>query len=72
VIRYSALGTGIIYGFTHQRKLLAQAKLRETENEYHRKEKLIMQAKAEWAKSHLSAGKKTESGDRMCICSSVL
>ncbi|KAG0130997.1 ATP synthase E chain-domain-containing protein, partial [Tuber indicum] len=59
--RYSALGLGIFYGFTYQNKLTAQAKIRRAENEYHRKEKLIMQAKAEWAKKH-SADKTTASG----------
>ncbi|KAG0642692.1 ATP synthase E chain-domain-containing protein, partial [Tuber brumale] len=61
VIRYSALGLGIFYGFIYQNKLAAQAKIRRAENEYHRKEKLIMQAKAEWAKKH-SADKTTASG----------
>ncbi|PWW79247.1 hypothetical protein C7212DRAFT_304135 [Tuber magnatum] len=61
VIRYSALGLGIFYGFTYQNKLSAQAKIRKAENEYHRKEKLIMQAKAEWAKKHLPAGGATAS-----------
>ncbi|RPB02331.1 hypothetical protein L873DRAFT_1673825, partial [Choiromyces venosus 120613-1] len=61
VIRYSALGLGIVYGFTHQRKLTAQAKARRAENEYHRKEQLIVQAKAEWAKKHFPADKTTTS-----------
>jgi len=62
VIRYSALGLGIFYGFTRQNKLTAKAKIRQAENEYHRKEKLIMQAKAEWAKKHPPADKTTTPG----------
>jgi len=52
VIRYTALGVGIFYGFYHQRKLQSREKIRQAENEYHRKEKLIMQAKAEWVKKN--------------------
>ncbi|CUS08627.1 unnamed protein product [Tuber aestivum] len=65
VIRYSALGLGIFYGFTYQNKLTAQAKIRKAENEYHRKEKLIMQAKAEWAKKHLPADGTAASSGRI-------
>ncbi|KAL0640350.1 F1F0 ATP synthase subunit e, mitochondrial [Maublancomyces gigas] len=49
VFRYTALGVGVLYGFNHQRKLSAQAKIRRAENEYHHKETLITQAKAAWA-----------------------
>ncbi|KAH8149559.1 uncharacterized protein LAJ45_06188 [Morchella importuna] len=52
VLRYTALGAGVFYGFTHQRKLSAQAKVRQAQNEYNHKEALIMQAKAEWAKKN--------------------
>lgn len=62
VLRYTALGLGVFYGFTHQRKLSAQAKIRQAENEYHHKEALIMQAKAEWAKKNAP---KTTSADCM-------
>ncbi|KAL7267356.1 F1F0 ATP synthase subunit e, mitochondrial [Rhizina undulata] len=59
VIRYSALGAGILYGFSHQRKLNAQAHLRAAESEYKHKESLIAQAKAEFAKRKATTEKKT-------------
>ena len=62
VIRYTALGVGIFYGFYHQSKLQSREKIRQAETEYHRKEKLIMQAKAEWAKKN----QPKTSGSRMC------
>lgn len=61
VLRYTALGSGVIYGLYHQRRLTSQAKLRESHAECERKEALIQQAKAEWAKRHPSK-EKNESG----------
>jgi len=63
VLRYSALSSGIFYGLYHQSKITAQTKVRRTEAEYHRKEALIVQAKAEWAKAHVSKEKTTAAGD---------
>ncbi|KAJ9195489.1 hypothetical protein DTO166G4_3072 [Paecilomyces variotii] len=60
VLRYSALVAGLIYGFSHQSSLNSQAKHAEIEREYKRKESLIQQAKAEFAKKHAPADKKSE------------
>jgi len=50
VLRYSALGAGVIYGFIHQRTIYTQAEKQKDSAEYAHKEALIRQAKAEWAK----------------------
>jgi len=63
VIRYSALALGVVTGLYHQNKLSSEAKKNHAQAEYHRKEALIMQAKAEWTKKNLPADKKTASGD---------
>ncbi|KAM3078115.1 F1F0 ATP synthase subunit e, mitochondrial [Clarireedia jacksonii] len=63
VLRWSALGAGVFYGFYHQSALSASAKLAEKQREYEHKQKLIEQAKAEYSKKHLPARQKTESGD---------
>ncbi|KAL0936488.1 mitochondrial f0 subunit e [Colletotrichum truncatum] len=52
VLRYTALGLGIFYGFTHQRSITASQKAAAAQKEYERKEKLIEQAKAEFAKKN--------------------
>ncbi|TQS37298.1 hypothetical protein Golomagni_02232 [Golovinomyces magnicellulatus] len=52
VLRYSVLGAGLIYGFLHQSKLSSAAKLSNTTKEYQRREALIAQAKAEYAKKN--------------------
>jgi ATP synthase E chain. len=57
VLRYSALVAGLIYGVSHQSSLNSQAKHAEIERDYKRKESLIQQAKAEWAKTHAPAKK---------------
>ncbi|CAJ0545834.1 Ff.00g093070.m01.CDS01 [Fusarium sp. VM40] len=50
VLRWSALGLGIFYGFTHQRAITASQKAEHAQHEYEKKEKLIQQAKAEFSK----------------------
>ncbi|KAK1449850.1 ATP synthase subunit E [Colletotrichum melonis] len=50
VLRYTALGLGVFYGFTHQRTITASQKAAAATKEYERKQKLIDQAKAEFAK----------------------
>ncbi|KAM0246743.1 hypothetical protein ACHAP5_004514 [Fusarium lateritium] len=50
VLRWSALGLGIFYGFTHQRAITASQKAEHAQHKYEKKEKLIQQAKAEFAK----------------------
>jgi hypothetical protein len=57
-LRWSALGLGIFYGFTHQRAITASQKAEHAQHEYEKKEKLIQQAKAEFAKK-----KNPSSGD---------
>ncbi|KAI1006333.1 hypothetical protein K3495_g1891 [Podosphaera aphanis] len=55
VLRYSALGAGVIYGVWHQSKLSAAARDAAAHQEYKHKQTLIAQAKAEYAKSKGSA-----------------
>ncbi|KAF5013523.1 hypothetical protein FDECE_483 [Fusarium decemcellulare] len=50
VLRWSALGLGIFYGFTHQRAITRTQRAEHAEHEYQKKQKLIDQAKAEFAK----------------------
>lgn len=65
VLRYSALGAGIFYGLYHQAALSTQTKLAQTQREYEHKQKLIAQAKAEYAKKNAPKSSKTESGGGM-------
>ncbi|EFW22159.1 uncharacterized protein CIMG_10888 [Coccidioides immitis RS] len=62
VLRYSALFFGVFYGFYHQSSLNAQAKAAQQDREYHRKEQLIEQAKAEFARRNSPAPKEPETG----------
>ncbi|KAG4432708.1 hypothetical protein IFR05_011808 [Cadophora sp. M221] len=62
VLRYSALGAGIFYGFYHQAKLSSASKLAAINREYERKESLINQAKAEFSKKNAPAKPSTGSG----------
>jgi F-type H+-transporting ATP synthase subunit e len=62
VLRYSALGAGILYGFYHQAKLSSASKLSAINREYAHKQELIEKAKAEYAKQHAPASAKTQSG----------
>ncbi|KAF8467765.1 ATP synthase E chain-domain-containing protein [Kalaharituber pfeilii] len=52
VLRYTALGAGIVYGFLHQRTIYNRAEKAKDAAEYAHKEALIRQAKAEWANRH--------------------
>jgi hypothetical protein len=63
VLRYSALGAGILYGFYHQAKLSASAKAAAINREYEHKQSLIEKAKAEYAKKNLPPGSKTAGDD---------
>ncbi|KAL9623171.1 MAG: hypothetical protein Q9160_002486 [Pyrenula sp. 1 TL-2023] len=62
VLRYSALGLGIFYGFFHQSSLTSKSKLAQLDHEYHQKESLIAKAKAEYVKKQLPPEKKTAGG----------
>ncbi len=50
VLRYSALGLGVLYGFFHQRSLTSTQKAAAAQQAYEHKESLIAQAKAEYSK----------------------
>ncbi|KAH8593682.1 putative ATP synthase subunit E, mitochondrial [Bisporella sp. PMI_857] len=63
VLRWSALGAGVVYGIYHQAKLSSAAKLAAIDRDYEHKQKLIEQAKAAYVKKNLPASKKTEGGD---------
>ncbi|AEO70115.1 1a8c9fb9-5724-4bdb-8978-1a1f2c0b1404 [Thermothielavioides terrestris] len=51
VLRYSALGLGIFYGFYHQRSITASQKAAAAQREYEHKQELINKAKEAYAKS---------------------
>ncbi|KAK0389573.1 hypothetical protein NLU13_3148 [Sarocladium strictum] len=50
VIRWSALAFGVFFGFSHQRTITANQKAAHDQHEWEHKQKLIDQAKAEYAK----------------------
>jgi F-type H+-transporting ATP synthase subunit e len=52
VLRYTALGLGVLYGFQHQRKITTAQKAEAARKEYEHKESLIQKAKAEYARLH--------------------
>ncbi|AOW06277.1 ATP synthase E chain-domain-containing protein [Yarrowia lipolytica] len=52
VLRWSALGAGVVYGFVHNRTLYSQAEKKVADAKFKKQEKLIEQAKAEWARLH--------------------
>lgn len=59
VLRYSALGVGIFYGFYHQRTLSSAQKVAERQQEYEHKQTLINKAKEAYAKSKQPASATT-------------
>ncbi|THV92511.1 hypothetical protein D6D27_04875 [Aureobasidium pullulans] len=50
VLRFSALGLGVAYGFYHQSAITAADKLRENQKLYEHKQSLINQARQEYQK----------------------
>ncbi|KAM0714892.1 hypothetical protein Q7P37_009357 [Cladosporium fusiforme] len=56
VLRWGALTFGVFYGFTHQTALSSRDKIAAEKHDYERKEKLISDAKAAWAKKNAPAG----------------
>ncbi|CAN6652642.1 ATP synthase subunit e, mitochondrial [Trichomonascus vanleenenianus] len=52
VLKWSFLGAGVVYGFWHNRTLAAQAETKRFDAEWARKEKLIADAKAAYAKKN--------------------
>jgi F-type H+-transporting ATP synthase subunit e len=65
VLRYSALGLGVFYGFYHQRTINSSQKAAAAQREFEHKQKLINQAKEAYAKTKAApsatAGKEGES-----------
>ncbi|KAI4723249.1 hypothetical protein E4T48_00540 [Aureobasidium sp. EXF-10727] len=57
VLRWSALGLGVAYGFYHQQTINAADKLRENQKEYERKQALINQARQEYQRKTAPASK---------------
>ncbi|KAF2674744.1 hypothetical protein BT63DRAFT_420030 [Microthyrium microscopicum] len=55
VLRWSALGLGVFYGFYHQLSISSGERLRAKRTEWEQKENLISQAKAEFQKSKAPA-----------------
>lgn len=62
MLRWSALGFGVFYGAYHQLSITARNKANHEKQEWERKESLIRQAKAEWAKTHPSEQPKSSGG----------
>ncbi|CBX95714.1 hypothetical protein IAQ61_004547 [Plenodomus lingam] len=54
VLRWSALGFGVFYGAYHQLSLSAADRAKAMQKEWERKERLIKEAKQQWAKEHPS------------------
>ncbi|KAF4553605.1 ATP synthase subunit e-like protein [Elsinoe fawcettii] len=50
VLRWSALATGILYGAYHASSIRSADRIAAAKHDYERKEKLITQAKAEFAR----------------------
>lgn len=75
MLRYSALGLGVFYGFYHQRTIYSSDKAAAAKREYEHKQSLINQAKAEYSKLHApapsatsaSSGRKLKFFDRMAV-----
>ncbi|KAK4194645.1 ATP synthase E chain-domain-containing protein [Triangularia verruculosa] len=49
VLRYSALGLGVVYGFYHQRQIYSSDRAAAAQREYEHKQQLITQAKKAYA-----------------------
>ncbi|KAM0329986.1 hypothetical protein ACHAQA_004155 [Verticillium albo-atrum] len=64
VLRYTALGLGIFYGFSHQRSITATQKAAVAQREYDHKQQLINQAKAQYAKKNNPAAATTSSANQ--------
>ncbi len=55
VLRYTVLGLGVFYGFSHQRSITAAQKAAEAQREYDHKQQIINKAKAAYAQSKQAA-----------------
>jgi F-type H+-transporting ATP synthase subunit e len=61
VLRYTALAAGVFYGLSHQRSITATQKDSAIRQEYEQRQRLIDQAKAEYAKRKNPASANTGS-----------
>lgn len=52
MLRFSALGLGVLYGFNHQRGISAADRAHAAQKEYENKAKLISDAKAEYQRKN--------------------
>ncbi|KAF5384890.1 hypothetical protein D9615_001101 [Tricholomella constricta] len=52
VVRYTALFTGVVYGFYHRRTLQAQHDQLKVEHALHSRERLIAEAKEAWKRKN--------------------
>ncbi|KAK3355098.1 ATP synthase E chain-domain-containing protein [Neurospora tetraspora] len=68
VLRYSALGAGIFYGFTHQRSISAAEKAAAAQREYEHKQELINKAKEAYAKSKQPVSATSTPSGRASLC----
>ncbi|KAF9004511.1 hypothetical protein BDZ89DRAFT_1080468 [Hymenopellis radicata] len=57
VIRYTALFSGIVYGWSHRRSLQAAHTAHKIEHAEHERERLIAEAKEAWKRKQASKGK---------------
>ncbi|KAK2591774.1 F1F0 ATP synthase subunit e, mitochondrial [Conoideocrella luteorostrata] len=63
VLRWSALAVGVFYGFSHQRTINATQRAQHEKHEWESKQKLIDQAKAEYAKKYAPAASAASKDD---------
>ena len=63
VLRWSALAFGVFYGFSHQRTITATQKADHARHQYESKQKLIDQAKEEFAKLKNPAPASADDGE---------
>ncbi|KAF2147804.1 hypothetical protein K461DRAFT_283392 [Myriangium duriaei CBS 260.36] len=63
VLRWSALGFGLIYGIYHQSSIKSTDRTNAVRAEYERKEKLITEAKAAYTKRNMPQDKLTAGGN---------
>ncbi|TRM70421.1 ATP synthase E chain-domain-containing protein [Schizophyllum amplum] len=64
VVRYSALFSGVLYGWYHNRTVQREFKEQELQHAVHKREHLVEQAKAEWTRRQ-SAGKDSSESPRL-------
>ncbi len=72
VLRYTVLGLGIFYGFSHQRAITANQKAAEAQREYQHKQQLINKAKEAYARSKQPAASSTAAASGGEFCSAAL